>query len=188
MSRFSSTITPKKLNLVAYPSKNQIVNLQIKLPAMLEYLYVINASFNSDDSQNKKGEFTKDKYELLQQEDKSFTIKSDCDELHWNICAFLNANEIDFKLIQLEYEQTLKTGSNESEEVHYEFHFKQSHLSSKITKESFFEALQDSAEIQRLHHKMEFELMFTNSYIDSLKEADYKMLQEEHDIEFMPYC
>ena len=97
MSRFSSTITPKKLNLVAYPSKNQIVNLQIKLPAMLEYLYVINASFNSDDLQNKQGGFTKDKYELLQQEDKSFTIKSDCDELHWNICAFLNANEIDFK-------------------------------------------------------------------------------------------
>ena len=34
---------------------------------------------------------------------------------------------------------------------------------------------------------MEFELMFTNSFIDSLKETDYKMLQEEHDIEFIAY-
>ncbi len=39
MSRFSSIITPKKLSLVAYPDDYQIANLQIKLPAMLEYLY-----------------------------------------------------------------------------------------------------------------------------------------------------
>ena len=186
MSRFSSTITPKKLNLVAYPDDYQIANLQIKLPAMLEYLYVINESITKDDLQNKQGEFTKNKYEIVLQNDGSLIIHSDA-TLQWYVCAFLNEKEIDFKLTQLQYEQTIKTGSNESEEVHYEFHFKQSHLSSKITKESLFEALQDSAEIERLHHKMEFELMFTNSYIDSLKETDYKMLQEEHDIEFIAY-
>ena len=186
MSRFSSIITPKKLSLVAYPDDYQIANLQIKLPAMLEYLYVINESITKDDLQNKQGEFTKNKYEIVLQNDGSLIIHSDA-TLQWYVCAFLNEKEIDFKLTQLQYEQTIKTGSNESEEVHYEFHFKQSHLSSKITKESLFEALQDSAEIERLHHKMELELMFTNSFIDSLKEADYKMLQEEHDIEFIAY-
>ena len=186
MSRFSSTITPKKLSLVAYPDDYQIANLQIKLPAMLEYLYVINEPITKDDLQNKQGEFTKNKYEIVLQNDGSLIIHSDA-TLQWYVCAFLNEKEIDFKLTQLQYEQTIKTGSNESEEVHYEFHFKQSHLSSKITKESLFEALQDSAEVERLHHKMEFELMFTNSYIDSLKETDYKMLQEEHDIEFIAY-
>jgi len=95
MLRFSSTITPKKLSLIAYPSDNQIVNLQIKLPAMLEYLYVINASLAKKDLKKKQGEFTKDKFKLIQQEDNSVIIKSECDELHWNICAFLNANEID---------------------------------------------------------------------------------------------
>ena len=186
MSRFSSTITPKKLSLVAYPDDYQIANLQIKLPAMLEYLYVINEPITKDDLQNKQGEFTKNKYEIVLQNDGSLIIHSDA-TLQWYVCAVLNEKEIDFKLTQLQYEQTIKTGSNESEDVHYEFHFKQSHLSSKITKESLFEALQDSAEVERLHHKMEFELMFTNSYIDSLKETDYKMLQEEHDIEFIAY-
>jgi len=67
------------------------------------------------------------------------------------------------------------------------FNYEKNHLSSKITKERLFEALQSTNKIDRLNNKMELELMFTNSYIDSLKEADYKMLQEEQDIEFMPY-
>jgi hypothetical protein len=74
-----------------------------------------------------------------------------------------------------------------SEEVQYVFHYEQSHLSTKITKESLFEALQDKSDIKSLNDNMELELMFTNSFIDSLKETDYKMLQEEHDIEFIAY-
>ncbi|MGJ0311923.1 hypothetical protein [Aliarcobacter cryaerophilus] len=76
MSRFSSTITPKKLSLVAYPDDYQIANLQIKLPAMLEYLYVINESITKDDLQNKQGEFTKNKYEIVLQNDGSLIIHS----------------------------------------------------------------------------------------------------------------
>jgi hypothetical protein len=186
MSRFSSIITPKKLSLVAYPDDYQIANLQIKLPAMLEYLYVINESITKDDLQNKQGEFTKNKYEIVLQNDGSLIIHSDA-TLQWYVCAFLNEKEIDFKLTQLQYEQTIKTGSKESEEVQYVFHYEQSHLSTKITKESLFEALQDKSDIKSLNDNMEFELMFTNSFIDSLKETDYKMLQEEHDIEFIAY-
>ena len=43
---------------------------------MLEYLYVINESITKDDLQNKQGEFTKNKYEIVLQNDGSLIIHS----------------------------------------------------------------------------------------------------------------
>ena len=41
-----------------------------------DYLYVINESITKDDLQNKQGEFTKNKYEIVLQNDGSLIIHS----------------------------------------------------------------------------------------------------------------
>lgn len=178
-----SHISSIKLSLVAYPNQEQLLSLQAKCPTIVEYLYLVNAPISKEELSENQGILTRNKY-TIQEEDNSVLISSNCRMVFSYICAFLNANRIDFNLTQLHEEHHFQHNNNDvKSETKYLLEFEESHLSQPITKETLAKVAKSPIQ----EDLIESIVRTTNLSINSLKELDYWTLSEEESTEFIPY-
>lgn len=110
MSHISSITDLKKLKLTVFPTEDEIISLKIKLPIILDYLYVLNNTFTNEDIEKKNEDLTF-KYDLTEVENGAIMIETEDNGCFSIICAFLNTHEIDFKLQELHFSQIVSSDS-----------------------------------------------------------------------------
>lgn len=174
----------KAFTIIAYPADCQVIDLQKRLPIMLEYLHINNTSYSKKDLEKNLGDFTKDMFEIIPQEDGSILITNNNGELINYICLFLNTNLIDFKITKLDYEDIVKF--TDKENVRYVLQFDEKQLSSRITESVFLEALQSHTKSDISSWVFKFLIENIDESIENLRIIDCEAMREEGEQYFEP--
>ena len=180
----SSKTEIKEFTIIAYPADCQVIDLQIKLPILLEYLHINNTSLCERDLETNLGDFTKGMYEIIPQDDDSVMIANNNGDLITNICLFLNTNGIDFKFTKLNYEQTVKF--NDNEDVKYVLQFDENNLTSRITEKVLLDALQSHTKLDIPNKVLEYLVTTIDEPIDALRTRNHLTILEEDEGYFAP--
>lgn len=192
MTYFSTKLKLDELVLIANTEGIELFinDLQVRLPVVLEYQYIKNISYLEDKDLNKNiGDFTRDMCTIVPKEDGStiITIKDIvvCDD----IFAYINTREIDFVVTKLSYKLAAKVAddyNDNSDYKEYALQYDEKHLSSRLTKEAFFEALQ-SPKADIPNNLLEYIVNLPNEYLDSWSAITYATILEEDCNYFNPY-
>lgn len=184
MTQISSKREIKAFTIIAYPADCQVIDLQKRLPIMLEYLHINNTSYSKKDLEKNLGDFTKDMFEVVLQEDGSALITNNNGKLMDYICLFLNKNLIDFKFTKLDYEDIVQF--NDKEDVRYVLQFDEKQLSSRITESVFLEALQSHTKSDISNWVFKYLIESIDESIENLRIIDCEVMREEGDQYFEP--
>lgn len=191
--RQSSKIELSELKLIIKPKNQDIVNIKLNLPVILNYLYILNNPLNQEDDKRKESYELTYKYGICELDNGNISFDTDDNECFNIVCAYLNTKEIDFELTHLKLDQTVT-----SEEINKS-------TKEKIKNINKFNFKYDESSLENINSLISFEFVNSNNHnvstnnfedelfnfivithenlIESYKTIVYEDLQEELMIE-----
>lgn len=178
----TSKIMLSQLKLIITEPNDKEIFLKIKLPTILEYLYILNNSLTKDDIEKKEKHQLTYEYSIIEQDNGSITIENDDNSCFDIICALLNTEEIDFILTAVNFKQEIII--DEQDKNIFSFAYDQDLLenfSSDSIKKAF---VCDKITVQDLDEDLFDCIDVThNALIESYKSFTYGELLDSSDIE-----